>query len=176
MKKGDCFLMKGPSIEEPMTLYHIVDMKEDKLWALRVCIKNSMVQGLDIPNEYDNDIPSDAVRLAPESYNDIKHSMKDFLKETADFLKGRIIKDESPVKIGDHYYDGYIETVTKIEDGRVYYDLFRLEPENISPYWTGNGSIEDYVESHAGRISEGTYNEVLKRYKEYIAKLRGRLF
>lgn len=33
MKNGDCFLMKGSSIDEPMTLYHIVDMKEDKLWA-----------------------------------------------------------------------------------------------------------------------------------------------
>lgn len=66
MKKGDCFLMKGSSIDEPMTLYHIVDMKEDKLWALRICINNSMVQGLDIPYEYDNDIPSDAIMLAPE--------------------------------------------------------------------------------------------------------------
>ena len=176
MKKGDCYLMKGSSIDEPMTLYRIVDIKEDKLWALSVCIKNSMVQGLDIPNEYDNDIPSDAVMLTPETYDDIKQSMKDFLRETADFLKGRVIKDEGPVMIGDRYYDGYIETVTKIEDGRAYYDLFRLEPENISPCWTGNRSIEDYVEGLIGRISEETYNEVLRRYKDYIAELRGRLF
>lgn len=176
MKKGDCFLMKGSSIEEPMTLYRIVDIKEDKLWALCICIKNSMVQGLDILNEYDNDIPSDAVMLTPETYDNIKQSMKDFLRETADFLKGRVIKDEEPVKIGYRYYDGYIETVTKIEDGRAYYDLFRLEPENISPCWTGNRSIEDYVEGLIGRISEETYNEVLRRYKDYIAELRGRLF
>ncbi len=176
MKKGDCFLMKGSSIEEPITLYRIVDIKEDKLWALCICIKNSMVQGLDIPNEYDNDIPSDAVMLTPETYDDIKQSMKDFLRETADFLKGKVIKDEGPVMIGYRYYDGYIETVTKIEEGRAYYDLFRLEPENISPCWTGNRSIEDYVEGHIGRISEETYNEVLRRYKDYIAELRDRLF
>ena len=103
MKKGDCFLMKGSSIEEPMTLYRIVDIKEDKLWALCICIKNSMVQGLDILNEYDNDIPSDAVMLTPETYDNIKQSMKDFLRETADFLKGRVIKDEEPVKIGYRY-------------------------------------------------------------------------
>ena len=102
--------------------------------------------------------------------------MKEFLKETADFLKGRVVMDASPVKIGEHYYDGYIETVTKIEEGRAYYDLFRLEPENISPCWTGNRSIEDYVEGHIGRISDETYNEVFRRYTEYIAKLRDRLF
>ena len=167
--------MKGSTLEEPMTIYRIIDIKEDELWALSVCITNSMVQGLDIPNEYDKDIPSDAVMLAPDTYDDIKQSMKDFLQDTADYLKGRLIKDERPVKIGDRYYDGYIETVTRIEDGRVYYDLFRLEPENVSPYWTGNGLIADFIESHAGRISEETYSEVLKKYKKYVAELRYRL-
>ena len=168
--------MKGSSIDEPMTLYHIIDMTEDKLWALSVCISNSMVQGLDIPNEYDNHIPSDAVMLAPESYNDIKLSMKDFLREIAEFLRGRLITSEMPIKIGCHYYDGYIKTITKIEEGRVYYSLFRLEPENISPNWTGNSSIENFEQSHTGRISEETYNEVLRRYKEYVAELKYRLF
>jgi len=176
MKKGDSFLMKGSSIEEPMTLYHIVDVKEDKLWALCVCISNNMVQGLDIPNEYDREIPSDAVMLPPESYDDIKQSMKDFLLETAGFLKERIITNDMPIQTGYHYYDGYIKTVTRIEEDRIYYNLFRLEPENISPYWTGDCSIEDFERCHVGRISEETYIEVLRRYEDYIAELRGRLF
>ena len=169
-------MMKGSSIDEPMTLYHIVDMKEDKLWALSVCVSNSMVQGLDIPNEYDNDIPSDAVVLASESYDDIKQSMKGFLRETSDFLKGRLITNEMPIKIGCHYYDGYIKTITKIEESKVYYNVFRLEPENISPNWTGNSSIVNFGQSFTGRISEETYNEVHRRYNEYVAELRYRLF
>lgn len=176
MKKGDSFLVKGSSIEEPMTLYHIVDMKEDKLLALCVCISNNMVQSLDIPNEYDKDIPSDAVMLSPESYDDLKQSMKDFLLETADFLKERIITNEMPIKTGYHYYDGYIKTVTRIVDDRIYYNLFRLEPENISPYWTGDCCIEDFERRHVGIISEETYIEVRRRYEVFIAALRGRLY
>lgn len=33
---GDCFLMKGVTIKEPMTLYHVTDINGDKLQALSI--------------------------------------------------------------------------------------------------------------------------------------------
>ena len=49
--KGDCFLMKGATIDEPMTLYFITSINDDYIQALTIYIHDTMVQGLDYPRD-----------------------------------------------------------------------------------------------------------------------------
>ena len=175
MKKGDCFIMKGSNINEPMTLYYITEEYDDKLRALSICIKNEMVQGLDYDNEYDNDIPEEAVILPPDTYSQVKELMKMFLKETKTFIGKRIKQGDFELQVGHHYYDGYIYTITEIGEKRAKYNLFRLEEENISPYWTGDGNI-DSLTDHCVPISDEVYKEVKKRYDEFVLGLRTMLY
>ena len=60
MKKGDCFLCSETNCR---TLYYIVDVATDKLDALHIYIGQDMVQGLECPSEYDDDIPEDIVMM-----------------------------------------------------------------------------------------------------------------
>lgn len=171
MKKNDCFLMKGSNDSEPMTLYYITDMYSDKIRALSICIKDDMVQGLEYDSEYDNEIPEDAIMLPSNTYDHVKNEMNNFLREAKSFIEKNLIEGEPKLQIGGHYYDGYIHTVTEIGKKRTKYNLFRLEPVNISPIWTGNCLTEDIVK-RSMQISDETYFEVLNMYKDFIKKLR----
>jgi len=175
MKKGDCFIMKGSTINDPMTLYYITDEYDDKLCALSICINNQMVQGLDYDNEYDNDIPEEAVVLSPDTYSHVKESMKVFLKETKSFIEENIEQGDFELQVGHHYYDGYIHTITEIGETRAKYNLFRLEEENISPYWTGDGNI-DTLHKYCLPIPEKVYQDVKQRYYEFVINLRKMLY
>lgn len=175
MKRGDCFIMKGSTINEPMTLYYITDEYADKLRALRVCINHKMVQGLDYDDEYDNDIPEEAVMLPPNTYSMVRESMKKFLNETKAYIESNIEQGDFKLQVGKHYYDGYIHTITEIGETRANYNLFRLEEENISPFWTGDGNI-DSLESHCVPISEIVFQEVKRRYNEFVINLRKMMY
>ena len=93
------------------------------------------------------------------------------MREAKSFIEKNLIEGEPKLQIGGHYYDGYIHTVTEIGKKRTKYNLFRLEPENISPIWTGNCLTEDIVK-RSMQISDETYFEVLNMYKDFIKKLR----
>lgn len=165
--------MKGSTDCEPMTLYYITDMYNDKIRALSICIKDEMVQGLEYASEYDNEIPQEAILLPSNTYDQVKKEMNAFLKETKSFIEKNLIKGKYTLQIGGHYYDGYIQTVTEIGEKRTKYNLFRLEPENISPAWTGDCLTED-ITDRCMPISDETYCEVLKMYKEFLQKLRNK--
>lgn len=174
MKKNDCFLMKGSNENEPMTLYYITDMYDDKIRARSICIKDEMVQGLENDDEYDYEIPEDAIMLPSNTYDEIKHGMNTFLKEAKSFIEKNLIEGKPRLQIGGHYYDGYIHTITEIGEKRTKYNLFRLEPENISPIWTGECLVETLVRRSMS-ISDETYNQVLNMYKNFLFKLRSEI-
>lgn len=171
MRKSDCFIMQGASIKDPMTLYYITEMNKDKIRALSICINDNMVQGLEDDSEYDNEIPKEAITLPSGTYEKAKSSMRLFLEDVKTFLNNHVIKEVFQIKIGGHYYDGYIHTITDIDEERVKYKLFRLEEENISPSWTGDAPV-DSIKNYCFPISEQTYNEVLKRYQSFVDSLR----
>lgn len=167
--------MKGSTINEPMTVYHITAFGEDKLWARSIYVDEKMVQAIDVQHEYDNDIPSDAVLLPEGTYGRIKNDMDRFLNEIASFIRNHVIEGNFEVVIGQHYYNGYIYTVNKIDGDRVKCSLFRLEGENISPYWTSDRSLDSIMEKCVP-ISDKTYNEVLSKYNAFLKELRESLY
>ena len=175
MKKSDCFLMQGATLEEPMTLYYITDMNKDKIRALSIFINDDMVQGLDDDSEYDNDIPEEAIPRPSWAYEGVKRSMKTFVNKIKAYIKDRVIEGDFQIEIGGHYYDGHIHTVTEIGEERVKYKLFRLEDENISPSWSGDAPF-DSIKDYCLPISEQTYQEVLQVYQNYVDNLRIVLF
>ena len=170
-KIGDCFLMKGLTINEPMTLYHVTDINDDKIQALSIYVHDKMVQGLDYANEYDNDIPSDAILLPEGTYDRVKESMNKFLEETRSYLQAHCKCKGFKVKAGGHYWNRDIETITEIFENKTKYDLFRLETENISPCWSGEGVV-DRLESFGAEIPDKAFNEVKHRYSQYVKKLK----
>ncbi len=167
--------MQGTTFEEPMTLYYITDMSKDKIHALSICINDKMVQGLDDDSEYDNNIPEEAVPRPSRTYEAVKSSMKSFVKEIKAYINDHVIESDFQIEIGGHYYDGYIHTITEIGEERVKYQLFRLEDENISPFWSGDAPA-DSIKDTCLPISEQTYKEVFQRYQNYVSNLRIVLF
>jgi hypothetical protein len=175
MKKNDCFLMQGSSINDPMTIYYITDMKKDKIRALSICIKDDMVQGLKCDSEYDNDIPKEAIPLPTLAYQNVRTTMLSFLKDIKSFIKENLIEGDFTIDVGCHYYDGYIHTITEIGEKRLKYKLFRLEEENISPCWSGDDLIDSF-KNHCLPISDKTYDEVVQKYECFVAQLRHELY
>lgn len=175
MEKNDCFLMKGSDINEPMTLYFVSSVSEDKFHALSICIKDSMVQALSHGWDYEEVIPEKAVLLPSGTYQKVKHEMATFLKEIKFYISNNLIKGDFKIEIGGHYYDGYIYTITEIGESKVKYDLFRLEEENISPFWSGESHI-DNIHDYCWPISNETYKEVLEKYKSFVSALREQLY
>ena len=174
MEKGDCFLMKGLTTTEPMTLYYITDKYEDKVKALRIYIGNDMVQALTYDSEFDDEIPVDALYLPFGTYSHVIDCMKSFLAEIKSFLRDNVIDGEYELKVGGHYYDGYIQTITSIGETRAKYTLFRLEEENISPCWKGDGNIDTLLNS-CRPITDEVYNEAKRRYFAFVNELRDKL-
>ncbi|MBR1792483.1 MAG: hypothetical protein IJ764_02440 [Bacteroidales bacterium] len=142
-KIGDCFLMKGLTINEPMTLYYITDINGDKIQALSIYVHDKMVQGLDVANEYDDEIPTDAILLPEGTYDRVKESMNKFVEETTSYLQAHCNRKGFKVRIGGHYWDRHIETITEINGNKTKYDLFRFETENISPIGLARGLLID---------------------------------
>lgn len=175
MTKKECFLMQGASINEPMTLYYITDIKKDKIRALSICISDEMVQGLEYDSEYDNDIPEEAIPLPTVTYQNVRTAMLSFLKEIKSFIEENLMEGDFTIEIGRHYYDGYIHTITEIGETRLKYKLFRLEEENISPCWSGDAFI-DSIQNRCLPISDCTFDEVIHKYECFVAKLRHELY
>lgn len=173
MKINDCILMKGSTENEPMTLYYITDMYDDKIRALSICICDEMVQGLEYASEYDNEIPKDAILLPTDSYSQVKEEMNTFLKEVKSFIKNNLISGPYELQVGGHYYGRFINTITEIGKERTKYNVFRLDPENISPIWTGSERTESFKDKCVP-ISDETYNKVLSMYKSLLVRLRNK--
>lgn len=172
-KKNDCFLMKGSNITGPMTLYYVKYVNGDKIRALSVYVGKKMIQGLEHGFEYDNDVPDDAIFMSPKVYDQMKDEMVSFIEKINNFIQKNLIKGDINLMIGGHYYHGYIYTIKEIGEKRVKCDLFRLEEENISPYWSAENFIEDM--KHYYPISEQTYQEVLRMYNDFVIELRNKL-
>ncbi|MBO4588403.1 MAG: hypothetical protein J5711_05825 [Bacteroidales bacterium] len=174
MKKNDCFLIKGVNMEDPMIVYHIVDIQGDKLWAKNLYVGNEMVQGWPTSSEYDNDIPDDAIPLPPDSWEWGKAEMIAFVKDTFAYLRQMAIREKPQIKIGGHYVGGHggIHTVTGIDEDKIRYGEFRLDEDDISPCWKGELRPEDADRWYA--ISDETNYEVICRYDEFLSRLRKR--
>lgn len=174
MKKNDCFLVKGETMDEPMTVYHIIDIQQDKLWAQTLLVKSEMVHGWPTPNEYDNNIPEDAILLPPDAWEWGKEEMISFIEETSDYLRKVAIREKPQIKVGGHYVGGrgFIHTVTEIREKRIKYRVFRLDEDDISPCWQGEDDFDTTERWYA--ISEETYKEVLHRYDDFLSRLRKR--
>lgn len=71
-KLHDCFLVRDDTIEEAMILYKIIDVKDEKVVALSIIISDEQVVGFMFHDEYDNEIPSDAIMLPDGTYERIK--------------------------------------------------------------------------------------------------------
>lgn len=172
MKKNDCFLVKSGEKDEPMTVYQIVDIRKDKLWALALLVENEMVQGWPTPNEYDNIIPEDAILLSPDAWEWGKEEMITFIEETFGYLRKVAIREKTKIKVSGHYVGGHggIHTVTEIGEERIKYKEFRLDEDDISPCWKGEVGFDTTKRWYA--ISEESYNEVLRRYDKFLSKLR----
>lgn len=177
MKPGDCFLMKGATKEKPMTIYLIDDFKGEKLYAYALYVGDNMIQGLDYPMQYDNNIPPDAVILPKDTYSKAKELMKAFVKEAHCYIRENIIGGDVVIEMGKRYYDYRvaINVVKKIKEGRVYYETFRIDEENISPYWKGEANIDVLIDSWRP-IPEYVYQEILSRYKRLLRNLREYMF
>ncbi len=171
LKTGDCFLLKGLTINEPMTLYYVTDIHNDKIQARSIYIHDKMVQGLDHAQEYNNDIPTDAILLSAGTYDRIKESMKSFVEETRNYLRAHCNCNGFKVRVGGHYWERHIETITEIDGNKTKFDLFRLETENISPSWTGEGFV-DGLERDGVEVSDEVFNEVICRYNQYVKNLK----
>ena len=175
MTTGDCFIMIGSSQDKPMTMYKIDSVRDDKIDAFSILIKNEQIMGWDFPDVYDNDIPEKAILLPPDTYAAVKQQMEDFYVQSRKLIQENLVDGDFEVEIGRRYCYRSIRTVTKIEENRVYYDLFRIDPENISPCWTGNERA-DGIQDRWRPIKDGLYEELLRRYRIFVAQLQERLF
>lgn len=175
MTTGDCFILTGSNQEEPMTIYKIEGVRGDKIDALSILIKKGQIMGWNFPDEYDNDIPEEAIRLPCDTYAKIKQEMEDFYIKSSKFIQENLVKGDFEIEIGRHYYGRSINTVTKIEKDRVYYKVFRIDPENISPCWTGSERMEGIRESWLP-VTDEIYEELLRRYKMFVSQLQEHLF
>ena len=175
MTTGDCFIMIGSEKEEPMTLYLLKQIRGNKIDALSVSIDKHWIHGWDYPDEYDNDIPEEAIVLPSDTYTEVKRQMVEFCTDAHKYIQDNMVKTDLKVQVGKHYYGRFIETITKIEDNRVYYNTLRLESEDISPNWTGDAAINVWADQMTP-ISEEVYNEILSRYYKFVSHLQEYLF
>lgn len=175
MTTGDCFILIGPSKEEPMTIYKIAGVRADKIDALSILIRKGQIMGFDFPSEYENDIPEEAIRLPRDTYAKIKQQMEGFSAQSHKYIRANLVDGDVELEIGKRYYDRYINTITKIEGEKVYYNVFRIEPENISPCWTGSERI-DGIKERCRPVTDELYKELLKHYKLFVAQLQEQLY
>lgn len=174
MKTGDCFIMMGSNKEEPMTVYLIKEMTAGKLYALTVCVKKVWIHGWDWPEEFDNDIPEDAVMVPAETYSYVKRQMTDYCTWAHEYICSNIIKTGIGIEIGKHYYSRSIGTVTKVEDGKVFYNCFKIGSEDITPYGTGRVRIDSV--NIWPIVPDEVYEEVKSRYQRLVLHLQEYLF
>lgn len=174
MTTGDCFIMIGSEKEEPMTIYLLKQIRGNKIDALSISIDKHWIHGWDYPDEYDNDIPEEAIVLPSDTYADIKRQMVEFCADAHKYIQDNIVKTDFKFEVGKHYYGRDIETITKIEDNRVYYNTLRINSEDISPSWTGDAAIE--LVDQVVPLSEEVYNEILSRYYKFVSHLQEYLF
>ena len=173
-KKNDCFLMRGTDIKEPMTVYQIIDIDENHVWAKSLCIKAEMIHGWPIAEEYNDSIPDDAIPLPSNSWRWARKQMSSFVKETSAYLDDNIIEEKADIVIGGRYYRyGDITTIKEIGDERIKYMVFKIDEDFISPCWTGDCRKDDKESWYA--ISDETYNEVIRRYNELLSRLRNKI-
>ena len=175
MTTGDCFIMIGSKEEEPMTLYLLKQIRGNKVDAFSISIDKHWIHGWDYPDEYDNDIPEEAIVLPCDTYTEVKRQMVEFCTEAHKYTQNNIVKADFKFEVGKHYYERFIETITKIEDNRVYFKTLRIDPEDISPNWTWNAAI-DVLADHMVPLSEEVYNEILSRYYKFVSHLQEFLF
>ena len=103
MTTGDCFILTGSNQEEPMTIYKIECVRGDKIDALSILIKKGQIMGWNFPDEYDNDIPEEAIQLPCDTYAKIKQEMEDFYIKSSNFIQENLVKGDFEIEIGRHY-------------------------------------------------------------------------
>ena len=165
--------MMGQSKEEPMTLYSIEEIGNDNVSARFISISETGIADVGCPQEYEKDLPEDAVTLPGETFDQVRGQMDDFCTQTNEYIRGNLAEGDHEPEIGSHYYDWLdVYTVTGFEGDRVHYDIIRLDPLNISPCWTGNALAKDCNGDLWRNIPDDVYEEVLSRYREFLSHLR----
>jgi len=169
MIKCDCFLCPG---EIERTLYFITDVRGNKCDALTIYINPTQVQRFECPLEYDIDLPDDIIMMPKTMYNTIKQLMCECVDEIHNVLKSEALDVEFELEANSLYTDGsYIYTMTHLKNERWYYNLFRVEPENISPDWTGNAPADDYIKNRLRPITNDTLEKVQKLFNKLQRKI-----
>ncbi len=159
-----------------MTLYQIGSVRGEKIEAFSILIKKSQIMAWDFPYEYDNNIPEKAFPLPRDTRIKVKQQLADFSAKALELISKNTEDGDINIEVGKRYYSGRsINSVTKTENGRVYYNAFRIDPENISPCWAGDERIE-WAKEDWLPITEELYETLLSRYKTLVATLQKQLF
>ena len=166
--------MTGSKKEEPMTVYLTKGMTDDKLYALTVCVKKAWIHGWDWPEGFDNDVPEDAITVPADTYSYVKRQMADYCTWAHGYICSNIIKSKLGVEIGKHYYSRSIDTVTRVEDGQVFYNCFKIDSEDITPYGTGQVRVDNA--NSWPTVPDEVYEEVKSRYQRLVSHLQEYLF
>lgn len=174
--KNDCFLIKGRDINEPMIIYQITDIDEIHIWAKNISIKNEIIDGFPVSEMYDEAIPDIAIRLPSDSWRWAKNQMLSFVKETFTYLRENVIKEKVDIVIGGHYLlnSSEITTVKEIGEERIKTNVFKIDEDYISPYFTGDCPNNNAYLWYA--ISDENYNELISKYNKLLSKLRNKFY
>ena len=166
-------MMRGENITDPMTVYCITGVSGGKMWMKRLYVGDDMVQGWPTSSTSAESIPEDAIPLPPDSWQWGKDQMLSFLDDVYAYLKREVSERKSKFDVGEHYMGrNGIRTVKEIGAEKVKYQLFRLDEDDISPFWTGEVPLGDIDGRYA--VSEEVYNEVMHRYNKLLMRLRER--
>lgn len=173
MKENYCFLMRGEKITDPMTVYCITDISGGKMWMKELLVSDKMVHGWPTSSTSAESIPEEAIPLPSDSWKWGKRQMLSFLDEIYAYLKENVTERKSKFDVGEHYmgHSG-ICTVKEIGAEKVKHQLFRLDEDDISPFWAGEDSLGHIDGRYA--VSEEVYNEVMHRYNKLLMRLRER--
>ena len=150
--KNDCFLMKGSDNNDPMTVYQITDIDETHTYAKSLSITTQMVHGWPISQEYDKNIPENAIPLPSNSWQWARKQMSSFVKETIAYLYDNIIDGKTDIIVGGHYIDrgSDITTVEEIGDERIRFKVFKIDEDFITyDVLSDQEIIEQYHEAEA---------------------------
>lgn len=101
--------------------------------------------------------------------------MEDFVTHSCKLIRENLVGGDFEIELGKRYVYRGIYTITKLENQRAYYDLFRIDTEIISPCWSGDINT-DGIKEMLKPINEGVYQELLCRYKSFVTQLQEYLF
>lgn len=175
MKKGDCFIMKGSVKEDPIYIYLIEEINDKQLYAFRIIINDKWIMAWDFPNSYKNDLSSATVTVPNDVYYKVKELIKQFAIAANEYTWENLLEGDVVIEPGKLFSYRFINTFTKIDGSRAYFDIFRTDFEVISPCCRGEADIE-VLKDRLRPLPEYVYDEIMSRYKKFLQELREYVF